>query len=69
MYSKIISVFEDIQYVSNCKLVNTYDKDATIAYTFRVGFDSDKQLTNEQVELSFKSILENINGRGYEFNC
>ena len=69
VYSKIISVFEDIQYVSNCKLVNTYDKDATIAYTFRVGFDSDKQLTNEQVELSFKSILENINGRGYEFNC
>lgn len=71
-YDDIIKVFNNINYLDNFRLVSIYQGDnlesGQMSYSFELSFKQKEALTNEEIENSVNSIVENIRLLGYIFN-
>ena len=71
-YDDIIRVFNNINYLADFRLVSIYQGDnlapGQMSYSFELSFKQEETLTNEEIENSVNSIVENIRLLGYIFN-
>lgn len=71
-YDDIIRVFNNINYLADFRLVSIYQGDnlapRQMSYSFELSFKQEETLTNEEIENSVNSIVENIRLLGYIFN-
>ena len=71
-YDDIIRVFNNINYLADFRLVSIYQGDnlapGQMSYSFELSFKQEEVLTNEEIENSVNSIVENIRLLGYIFN-
>lgn len=71
-YDDIIRVFNNINYLADFRLVSIYQGDNLApgqkSYSFELSFKQEEALTNEEIENSVNSIVENIRLLGYIFN-
>ncbi len=71
-YDDIIRVFNNINYLADFRLVSIYQGDnltpGQMSYSFELSFKQEEALTNEEIENSVNSIVENIRLFGYIFN-
>ena len=68
-YEQIINVFNDhkLQYLTKYNLINIYEKEEYLAYSFELGFEQKEQLAQEDIDQERKIIIENIKNNGYKF--
>lgn len=71
-YEQFQTIFEDIEYLQQYKLVDVYSGDKVAsgmhAITINLMFAADRTLTSEEVETQVQKIIENARTNGYQFN-